>query len=121
MRAECQCDHLSVELPVPRPPLSLAMHRLPAAQRIAVRRARLLPGRSQLIIAGEVQRFERLTNEGNTFETFFCPTCGSTVYSRASKHPPIIGVAVGSIADPDFQPPVRSVWEQMMPSSRTPP
>lgn len=26
----------------------------------------------------------------------------------------MIGVAVGAIAYPDFQPPVRSVWEQTM-------
>jgi hypothetical protein len=40
--------------------------------------------------------------------------CLSTVYARAGKHPQIIGVAVGAIADPSFQPPVRSVWEESM-------
>lgn len=68
----------------------------------------------QLVIAGEATRFERPTDEGNLFETFFCPTCGSTVYARAGKHPTMIGVATGAIADPDFPPPVRSVWEQSM-------
>jgi len=68
----------------------------------------------QLSIEGDAKRFERPTAEGNTFETFFCPECGSTVYAKAGKHPTMIGVAVGAIADPAFNSPVRSVWEQSM-------
>jgi hypothetical protein len=68
----------------------------------------------QVMIGGEATRFERMTDEGNRFETFFCPVCGSTVYAKAGKHPAMIGVAVGAIADPEFQAPVRSVWEQSM-------
>ncbi|WP_294352433.1 GFA family protein [uncultured Sphingomonas sp.] len=68
----------------------------------------------QLTIVGDAQRYERPIVEGNTFETFFYSTCGSTIYARAGKHPTMIGVAVGTIADPEFQPPVRSVWEQTM-------
>jgi hypothetical protein len=63
---------------------------------------------------GEAKRFERPTDEVNRFETFFCPNCGSTVYARAGKHPAMIGIAVGAIADPDFPAPARSVWEQSM-------
>jgi hypothetical protein len=61
---------------------------------------------------GEAKRFERPTATGGMFETFFCPNCGSTVCAKASKHPTLIGVAVGAIADPAFYAPVRSVWEQ---------
>jgi len=68
----------------------------------------------QLVISGAATCFERPTDEGNVFETYFCATCGSTVYARAGKHPTMIGVAVGAIADPAFQAPVRSVWEQSM-------
>jgi hypothetical protein len=68
----------------------------------------------QLVITGNSTRFERPTDEGNLFETFFCPTCGSTVYARSGKHPAMTGVAVGTIADPNFSAPVRSVWEQSM-------
>jgi hypothetical protein len=68
----------------------------------------------QLIISGNATRFERPTDESRSFETFFCPTCGSTVYARSAKHPTMIGIAIGTIADPDFQAPIRSVWEQSM-------
>ena len=56
----------------------------------------------------------RAAASGADFETFFCPTCGSTVYMRAGKHRGLIGVAVGAFADPDYPPPVRSVWEEGM-------
>jgi hypothetical protein len=65
-------------------------------------------------IRGEAKKFGRPTDSGGTFESFFCGRCGSTVYAKASKHPAMIGVAVGAIADPTFQPPVRSVWEVSM-------
>jgi len=66
----------------------------------------------QLSIGGNARRYERPTDEGNTFETFFCPDCGSTVYAKAGKHPTLTLVAVGAIADPTFRAPVRSVWEE---------
>jgi len=65
-----------------------------------------------LEIKGNATRYERPTATGGIFETFFCPTCGSTVYARAEKHPSMLGVALGAINDPHFQPPVRSVWEE---------
>ncbi|WP_426958736.1 GFA family protein [Muricoccus radiodurans] len=63
---------------------------------------------------GESTRFARPTATGSVFESFFCPVCGSTVYARTARHPAMIGVAVGAIADPDFPAPVRSVWEESM-------
>jgi hypothetical protein len=68
----------------------------------------------QVSIEGSASRYERPTDEGNTFVTFFCPNCGSTVYATAGKHPTLILVAVGAIADPSFQAPVRSIWEEEM-------
>lgn len=114
MKAECQCGQLTVELPGPTPAV-VACHCI-ACQRRTGSPFGLMAyyAADQLTIEGDAQRYERLTDEGNTFETFFCPTCGSTVYARAGKHPTMIGVAVGTIADLDFQPPVRSVWEQTM-------
>jgi len=114
MKAECQCGGLTVELPGPTPAV-VACH-CTACQRRTGSPFGLMAyyPADQLTIGGEATRYDRPTDEGNTFETFFCPTCGSTVYARAGKHPTMIGVAIGTIADPDFQPPVRSVWEQTM-------
>lgn len=67
---------------------------------------------AQVQIRGEAVRFARGTDSGGTFETFFCPTCGSTVFVRASIAPGMIGVTVGAICDPAYPAPIRSVWEQ---------
>ena len=114
MKAQCQCGQLAVELPGPTP-VVVACHCI-ACQRRSGSPFGVMAyyPADRLEISGEASRFERPTDEGNTFETFFCPTCGSTVYARAGKHPTMIGVALGAIADPDFPAPVRSVWEQSM-------
>jgi hypothetical protein len=42
----------------------------------------------------------------------FCTDCGSTVYWKADNLPALIRVAVGTIADPNFPAPIKSVFEQ---------
>ncbi|MCJ2187446.1 GFA family protein [Novosphingobium beihaiensis] len=114
MKAQCQCGQLTVALPGAASTV-VACH-CNACQRRSGSPFGVLAyyPADQLAIHGEATRFERPTDEGNRFETFFCPSCGSTVYARASKHPTMIGVAVGAIADPEFPAPARSVWEQSM-------
>ncbi len=112
MRAQCQCGQLSIELPGVTAAV-VACHCVDCQRRSGSPFGVLAyyPA-DQLVIAGEAKRFARTPASGGMFESFFCPECGSTVYARASKHPAMIGVAVGAIADPAFPAPVRSVWEQ---------
>ncbi len=114
MKAECQCGQLAVELPGPTQAV-VACHCVDCQRRSGSPFGVLAyyPAH-QLNITGEAKRFKRPTAAGGVFATFFCPECGSTVYARSEKRPTLLGVAVGAIADPDFQAPVRSVWEQTM-------
>lgn len=114
MRAECQCGQLRIELPGPATDV-VACHCI-ACQRRSGSPFGVLAQypADRLVVAGEASRYERSTDEGNTFETFFCPKCGSSVYAKAGKHPALILVALGAIADPSFQAPVRSIWEESM-------
>jgi hypothetical protein len=41
---------------------------------------------------------------GATFH--FCPECGSTVYWEIAAAPELLGVAIGTFADPTFPPPM---------------
>ena len=68
--------------------------------------------RGSVEIEGEALEFTRPTDAGNSFTTGFCPNCGSTLFASASKYPEIIGITLGSIADPAFPAPARSVYEQ---------
>lgn len=114
MRAECQCGQLRVDLPGPSAAV-VACHCIACQRRSGAPFGVLAfyPA-DQVTISGDARRFDRPTDEGNRFESFFCPHCGSMVYVRAGKHPMLIGVTVGAIADPAFPAPVRSVWEQSM-------
>ena len=63
-------------------------------------------------ITGEAREFSRPTDQGNAYTTGFCPHCGSTLWGRASRYPGITGIALGTLADPAFPAPQRSVYEQ---------
>ncbi|MEF0940428.1 GFA family protein [Rhizobium sp. BR 362] len=63
-------------------------------------------------ISGPSKEFTREAASGGKVHTYFCPSCGSSIYWKAENLPSFIGVAVGAIADPKFPGPARSVFEQ---------
>jgi hypothetical protein len=65
----------------------------------------------QAQISGEFREWVRISDAGNKATFRFCPTCGSTVYYEISAMPDAIAVAVGAFADPNFPPPLYSVYE----------
>lgn len=112
MRAECQCGQLAADLP-DSSLLTIACHCVDCQRRTGAPFGVLAYYRSdQINIEGEATSYKRTSAGGNAVETFFCPTCGSTVYLKLGKQPDLIGIAIGAIADPAMQPPVWSVWEQ---------
>ena len=112
MDARCQCGRLRVDVPGPSASV-VACH-----CRDCQRRSGSPFGvfayypDDRVTITGTATRYARPTATGGRFETFFCPTCGSTVYARAGKHSTMLGIAVGTICDPAYPAPVRSVWEE---------
>lgn len=67
--------------------------------------------REKLTISGEAREYVRTADSGNTFHTFFCPKCGTSLYFFSARDPNRVGVAVGAFADPNFPPPHRSVFD----------
>jgi len=65
----------------------------------------------QVLLEGRSSRFVRVGDEGNSITFHFCPDCGSTVYYQFDARPELVAVAVGNFADPNFPPPVFSVYE----------
>lgn len=55
-------------------------------------------------------RFERQSASGYAVAFLFCPRCGSNLWWEPERMPHVVGVALGAFADPDFQPPIQSVW-----------
>ena len=69
-------------------------------------------GSEAVTIGGEAGEFSRTNNSGNRVTSGFCKSCGSTIYVLLSKNDALIGIPVGTFADPDFPMPVRAVWDQ---------
>lgn len=54
--------------------------------------------------------YERESASGFPVKFHFCGRCGSNVYWEPTRLPELIGVALGSFADPGFPCPEQSVW-----------
>jgi hypothetical protein len=64
---------------------------------------------AQIQVEGQSNRFSRTTG-ALTFETSFCPTCGTSILWRSSARPDQVAVAVGCFAEPGFPPPTLVAW-----------
>lgn len=112
MKAQCQCGRLSVTAPGPSRGV-IVCHCSDCQRRSGSPFGALAYYPSEkLEIAGQATRYERPTATGGVSETFFCATCGSTMYVRVGKQPTMLGVPVGAFCDPDYPPPMMSVWEK---------
>ena len=65
-----------------------------------------------MAIEGERRSWGRAADSGNVLTFHFCRTCGSNVYWESQASPDLLSVAVGCFADPDFPPPVRTIWTE---------
>jgi hypothetical protein len=113
MLAHCQCGNLTAKIADDAQAMVVMCHCIDCQRRSGSQFGSIAyyPV-AAVVIAGRVQEFTRATDSGNAFTTGFCPSCGSTVYARTSRMPEIVGVTVGTIADPAFPRPLRSVYEQ---------
>jgi len=68
--------------------------------------------RDQVTLSGEAREYVRTADSGKAFHTFFCPTCGSSLYWFSARDPNRVGIAVGAFADAHFPKPTRSVFER---------
>jgi len=113
MKARCQCGSLTAAIADDARAMIVLCHCLDCQRRSGSPFGEIAYYPEEAVeLSGEAREFTRPTDMGNSFITGFCPTCGSTLYARASKYPEILGITVGTIADPAFPPPARSVYEQ---------
>ncbi len=67
-------------------------------------------------IEGEVTGYDATADSGNINTRYFCPRCGSRLFTRNSGRPGVVGVAVGSSADSGWFAPGAVVYEQSRPA-----
>jgi hypothetical protein len=113
MQASCQCGNLTATIDDGADAMTIMCHCIDCQKRSGSPFGVMAyyPD-NKVRIGGEAREYSRPTDAGNTFTTGFCPTCGSTLYGKASGFPGIIGVSVGTISDPAFPAPIRSIYEQ---------
>ena len=113
MQASCQCGTLTAAVDDGAEPTVVACHCIDCQKRSGSPFGSMAYyPREAVAVSGQAREYSRPTDSGNTYTTGFCPTCGSTLYGKASAFPDIVGVTVGMISDPALPAPVRSVYEQ---------
>jgi hypothetical protein len=110
--ARCSCGAITLALPEPSK-LVVACHCIDCQRRTGAPFGvgAFYPAET-VIISGTPKEFTRAAASGGKVHTYFCPNCGSSIYWKADNLPALIGVAVGALADPEYPPPVRSIFEQ---------
>ncbi len=110
--ARCACGALRLTLREP-PQLTALCHCLACQRRTGSPfSANAFYAAACVEVSGRSTEFVRTAESGRKVRMYFCPACGSTLYWKAEASPEMIGVAVGSFADPAFTPPALSVFEK---------
>ena len=113
MQASCQCGALTASIADGAEPAVILCHCIDCQKRSGSPfGAMAYYPEGSVTLNGEAHEYARATDSGHIFTTGFCPRCGSTLYGKASRFPEIVGVTVGTISDPSFPAPARSVYEQ---------
>ena len=113
MQASCQCGSLTAEIQDGAEPVVVACHCRDCQKRSGSPFGTMAYYPEDYVaIGGEAREYSRPTDSGNTFTTGFCPSCGSTLYGKASGFSGIVGVTLGTIEGAVLPVPTRSVYEQ---------
>jgi hypothetical protein len=110
--ARCSCGAITLSLPEP-PKLVAVCHCIDCQRRTGAPFgvSAFYPA-DAVTVSGTAKEFTRGAASGGKVHNYFCPNCGSTVYWRVDNLPAMIVVGVGAMEDPNYPPPVRSVFEQ---------
>jgi len=63
-------------------------------------------------ITGESTTWRRISEAGRWVDNYFCPVCGTGLYSLAEFDSDLICVSIGSFGDPSFPAPQYSIWQR---------
>lgn len=69
-----------------------------------------VPAESVNIVAGRTITRQRKADSGNILKTWFCPSCGSTLFAENSARPRVRTVHVGSLTHPEQVEVCAHIW-----------
>lgn len=112
--ASCTCGQLKAE--ASGEPYRVSVCHCLACQRrsgsVFAVQARFL--RKDVAVSGQGTEFVRTGDEGSKSRFTFCPRCGDTVFFALEGDNDTIAIPVGAFADPSFNAPTVSVYEERM-------
>jgi hypothetical protein len=62
------------------------------------------------IVKGKAKGFMKCGESGNELTRYFCPDCGSPLYTSSPTHPEFVFVKAGSLDDPALVKPAHQSW-----------
>lgn len=62
------------------------------------------------IVSGQPKGFTKLGDSGRAVTRYFCPDCGSPLYTAPPLHPDVYFIKAGSLDDPSLVKPNRQAW-----------
>ena len=109
--ASCQCGSLTLNADAD-PDICIACNCRACQKRTgsAFATVAYIP-KSAVSVAGETGSWARTAESGREVESFFCPSCGTTLYWTLDFRPDHVGVLIGTFDTPRPDP-VRVVWAE---------
>jgi hypothetical protein len=62
------------------------------------------------VVSGQPKGFTKQGDSGRPVTRFFCPDCGSPLYTLPPLHPDTVFIKAGSLDDPSMVHPERQAW-----------
>lgn len=69
-----------------------------------------------LTVTGKLSEFTRVADSGKTITKFFCPVCGSTLFTRAEGVPGLALLRAGTLDDPTPVAPQMNLYASSAPA-----
>jgi hypothetical protein len=61
-------------------------------------------------VNGSPRSFTKRGGSGIDLSRYFCPECGSPIYTSSPRHPDFIYIKAGSLDDPTLVTPAYQIW-----------
>jgi hypothetical protein len=62
------------------------------------------------IVSGQPKSFTKVSDSGRPVARYFCPDCGSPLFTAPPLHPEVYFIKAGSLDDPSLVKPNRQAW-----------
>ena len=70
----------------------------------------MLPSEAFKLTQGKLKRYTTIADSGRTLHRYFCPDCGTAIYSQREQNPEFLTVRAGSFDEPPPMKITAHIW-----------